>query len=65
MGKWTRWRKQKKAGRWFGETFDNNGPSCYELGLKAPNGKTVTRFMWVILRMRIAGCGIMESGDHT
>jgi hypothetical protein len=32
-----------KQDDYFGDSLDYDGPSCYELGIKTPDGKTITR----------------------
>lgn len=38
MAKWTKWRRLAKADDFFDEKFDNDGASCYELGIKTKEG---------------------------
>ena len=35
---WTRWRVLAKGDRWDDDTFDYEGPACYELGTGGPHG---------------------------
>lgn len=43
MAKWTKWRKIAKKNDFYDGKLDHDGISCYELGLKAPDGKTIVR----------------------
>ena len=35
---WTRWRKLAEGKRWFDDSFDYDGPACYELATSGPRG---------------------------
>lgn len=35
---WSGWRKLAVKGAWFDEQCDYDGPTCYELAIRAPRG---------------------------
>lgn len=35
---WTQWRILARGNEWFDDTFDYDGPSCYELGTGGRRG---------------------------
>jgi hypothetical protein len=38
---WTEWRLLAKKGKWYDDTFDYDGPSCYELGTGYQDGSGI------------------------
>ena len=38
MSTWTRWRKIADRKHWYNDTFDYEGPACYELAIGGPRG---------------------------
>ena len=36
--RWTSWRKLAEGNKWYDDTFDWEGPACYQLGLAGPRG---------------------------
>jgi GIY-YIG domain-containing protein len=41
MSKLTNWRKFADRRHWYAESFDYDGPACYELGLGGPRGGNI------------------------
>ena len=35
---WTKWRRIASGREWFNDTFDYDGPACYELSIAGPRG---------------------------
>lgn len=38
MGNWTDWRKIADKYKWYPDSFDWDGPACYELAIAGPKG---------------------------